>query len=214
MKYVFIILLSIFIISCAKVQDLKPISVEKSSSSKITTQYAPVKNYTNETEKSAREEPEKEAKQKESAEVATSDVDSDNDGVLNQNDQCTETSNGFIIDNKGCPQTSAPHIKFASKRFDVTDEIIEELEELASFLKENKNYQVIIYGYTDSVGDELKNKILSQKRAKAVKKGLIAHGVSATKLTAIGKGEENPIADNADANGREKNRRIEIELIE
>ncbi len=81
-------------------------------------------------------------------------------------------------------------------------------------MKKNTNYQVIIYGYTDSVGDENDNKTLSQKRANTVKKGLMTLGVSATKLTAIGRGEESPIADNTDAEGREKNRRIEIELIQ
>ena len=84
---------------------------------------------------------------------------------------------------------------------------------LQGALKKNKSYQVIIYGYTDSIGDKIKNKLLSQRRANAIKEGLMSHGISATKLTAIGKGEANPIADNMYAKGREKNRRIEIELI-
>ena len=140
--------------------------------------------------------------------------DSDNDGIIDENDECPDTSSDFIVSTSGCPKTATLNIKFPSKKYNITNEILHDLEDFASFLKENKNYQVIIYGYTDSIGDKKKNRTLSQKRANSIKKGLITLGVSSTKLTAIGKGEQNPIADNMNREGREKNRRIEIELID
>ena len=82
------------------------------------------------------------------------------------------------------------------------------------FLEKNRGYQVIIYGYTDALGDTEANKELSQERANAVKEALTRYGISLTRLTSIGKGEENPIADNTSSEGRAKNRRIKVELIE
>ena len=192
MKQIIFILLSLLLVSCSKIQNIEPISIEKPSSKYSAAPTISKTDKIDETQEN---------------------IDSDRDGILNQNDRCPDTSNNFIVDDEGCPQTSTLNIKFASKKFDVTPEIINELEGFASFLKENKNYQVIIYGYTDNVGNDVDNKLLSQKRANAVKEGLISHGISATKLTAIGRGEANPIADNENNEGREKNRRIEIELI-
>jgi len=204
MKHIFFILLSLLLVSCSKIQNIEPISIEKPSSNYTAVPTISETNKMNETPKNIEEKP---------TQITSSNIDSDKDGILDQNDKCPGTSTDFIVDDQGCPQTSTLNIKFASKKFDVTPEIINELEGFASFLKENKNYQVIIYGYTDSIGDKVKNKLLSQKRANAVKEGLISHGISSTKLTAIGRGEANPIADNMNNEGREKNRRIEIELI-
>jgi OOP family OmpA-OmpF porin len=96
----------------------------------------------------------------------------------------------------------------------VSDSLVKELEEFANFLQENKGYQAIIYGYTDSIGSAKANKELSQKRANAVMKALGKYKISSVRLTAIGKGEANPIADNTSQEGRAQNRRIEVELLQ
>ena len=72
---------------------------------------------------------------------------------------------------------------------------------------------VAITGYTDSVGTDAYNQKLSVKRAESVRAYLISQGVDPTKLKTAGLGESNPIADNATAAGRAKNRRVEIEVI-
>ncbi len=70
--------------------------------------------------------------------------------------------------------------------------------------------KVVIEGYTDSVGTDANNKELSQKRAESVRSFLIGHGVDSSRLKAVGKGEENPVADNSTPEGRANNRRVEL----
>jgi OOP family OmpA-OmpF porin len=142
------------------------------------------------------------------------EVDSDDDGVADSKDKCPGTSKDFMVDGYGCPQTATLKVTFDSGKYAITDKIVSELQGFALFLKENKGYQVIILGYTDSRGDKKKNKVLSQSRADTIKEALIRYGIGETRLTAIGKGIENPIADNATKEGRAKNRRIEVELIQ
>jgi len=67
-------------------------------------------------------------------------------------------------------------------------------------------------GHTDNVGSEAYNQRLSQERARAVKSYLVGKGLSPEMITADGKGEAGPVADNASAAGRAKNRRTEIEF--
>lgn len=84
------------------------------------------------------------------------------------------------------------------------------LYDAAKTLLKNPDLRVEIQGYTDNVGSDAYNKTLSQKRAEAVKQYLVAKGVSASRLTAVGYGESNPVADNKTAEGRMLNRRIEF----
>ena len=71
---------------------------------------------------------------------------------------------------------------------------------------------VIATGHTDSVGTDAYNQRLSERRAAAVKEYLVSKGVPASKITTIGKGESQPVATNKTAEGRQKNRRVHIEL--
>jgi OmpA-OmpF porin, OOP family len=141
------------------------------------------------------------------------ELDSDQDGVVDSDDQCPDTSKDFSVDGYGCPQTTTLNLTFPPSKANISDKLINELQTFALFLKENKGYQVVIYGYTDSLGDKKQNKILSQKRANTVKEALRRYGISITRLTAIGKGEEDPVADNSTKEGRAMNRRIEVELL-
>lgn len=142
------------------------------------------------------------------------ELDSDDDGIADSRDKCPDTSKEFIVDGYGCPQTATLKINFARYKYNVSDKLINDLQNFALFLKEHVDYQVIIYGYTDSKGNKEANKKLSQNRANAVKEALIRYGIKATKLTAIGKGIDDPVADNATKEGRAQNRRIEVELLQ
>ena len=142
------------------------------------------------------------------------EVDSDDDGIPDSKDKCENTSKDFVVDGYGCPQTATLKVTFKSGRYDVDKKLINDLQNFALFLKENKGYDVIIYGYTDSMGKAASNLKLSQNRANAVKEALTRYGISETRLTSIGKGEENPVGDNKTKEGRAQNRRIEVELLQ
>jgi OOP family OmpA-OmpF porin len=71
---------------------------------------------------------------------------------------------------------------------------------------------VIATGHTDSIGTEQYNQRLSERRAQAVKDYLVSKGIPASKITTIGKGESQPVATNKTKEGRQKNRRVDIEF--
>ncbi|MGE0745554.1 MAG: OmpA family protein [Rhodospirillales bacterium] len=84
------------------------------------------------------------------------------------------------------------------------------LRELAAALQSDATLKVDVEGHTDSAGDDAYNLALSARRAAAVVDWLAAHGVAAARLKPVGKGEAEPVADNATADGRALNRRVEV----
>ncbi|SPJ22955.1 OmpA family protein [Palleronia abyssalis] len=87
------------------------------------------------------------------------------------------------------------------------------VDAIAEILRKCDNIPMEVGGYTDSQGREEMNRDLSQQRAEAVLGALLARRVPVGDLVANGYGEENPIADNDTAEGREANRRIEFALL-
>ena len=76
------------------------------------------------------------------------------------------------------------------------------------------NLEVIVaVGHTDSVGTVAYNQKLSVRRAEAVKAYLVSHGIEKGRVYTEGKGKSQPSADNQTAEGRAKNRRVEIEVV-
>ncbi len=82
------------------------------------------------------------------------------------------------------------------------------IDRLAAALKEDPARKVLIEGYTDSTGSEELNLQLSEARAQSVQAALMQRGVAADQITAVGKGESNPVASNETASGRQQNRRV------
>jgi len=107
---------------------------------------------------------------------------------------------------------SKDKIYFDKNRFDIKDDSYTLLDKLITVSKECPDSKIVIEGYTDSYGSQRGNIKISQKRANAVKQYLIKGGISKDRLKAVGYGEIRPIASNLTAEGREKNRRIEIHI--
>lgn len=88
------------------------------------------------------------------------------------------------------------------------------LNDVASVMKEHEKIEKVrIEGHTDADGTEEYNKNLSQNRADSVKEFLVKAGIDESRLEAVGYGEEKPIADNDTKEGKEKNRRVEFNII-
>lgn len=88
------------------------------------------------------------------------------------------------------------------------------LQQVLALLSSQSELRLGIEGHTDSVAPDAYNLKLSRGRSSAVAEWLIAHGVAATRIEAVGKGETEPVADNATAHGRRLNRRVEIVALE
>lgn len=89
------------------------------------------------------------------------------------------------------------------------------LDEVASVMEAHPEVKLVnIEGQTDDRGSAAANLALSQARAQSVKAYLVGKGVAAERLGAHGSGPTSPIADNATAEGREKNRRVEFIVID
>ncbi len=87
------------------------------------------------------------------------------------------------------------------------------LDDLVGKVKDINLEVVIAVGHTDSVGGDAYNQKLSTRRAEAVKAYLVSKGIEKNRVYTEGKGEKQPVADNKTAEGRAKNRRVEIEVV-
>ncbi|MDR6562978.1 MULTISPECIES: OmpA family protein [unclassified Arcicella] len=87
------------------------------------------------------------------------------------------------------------------------------LIKFAETLKQYPDTEILVAGHTDNVGTEAYNMKLSQQRADAVAAVLKANNVSRSRLTVLGYGEKDPVADNTLESGREQNRRVEFAIV-
>jgi OmpA-OmpF porin, OOP family len=88
------------------------------------------------------------------------------------------------------------------------------LDRLATALREDSGRKVLIEGHTDNVGSDENNQGLSERRAQSVQSALMQRDVARSQVTALGKGENFPIASNDSADGRQSNRRVELIFTE
>lgn len=104
------------------------------------------------------------------------------------------------------------HFQFEFNSVDLDDKTEEFLSQLSETLTEDPALKVKITGHTDNIGSEKFNQRLSQKRAEAVLNELVKKGIATNRIAAEGKGLSSPITTNETAEGRQKNRRVEILL--
>ncbi|MEX1001454.1 MAG: DUF5723 family protein [Crocinitomicaceae bacterium] len=148
-------------------------------------------------------------------------TDTDGDGVIDKDDECVNTPGP--VENKGCPVVEKEDEEILKRAFDnlefetakavILEESFESLEELAELMIRKPEWRLKIAGHTDSQGAAQNNLILSKKRAESVKEFLVQRGVTEDRLIVQYFGEEQPIATNDTAEGRQQNRRVEMTLI-
>ena len=135
-------------------------------------------------------------------------ADSDGDGVPDSADKCPNTPAGTKVDSVGCPLEQTLKLLFDFDSAELRPESITELERVVSFMGDVPFAAALVEGHTDSVGADGYNLRLSERRAKAVFDYLTSRGVDPSRLSSVGKGETAPIADNANEEGRQLNRRV------
>jgi outer membrane protein OmpA-like peptidoglycan-associated protein len=150
--------------------------------------------------------------------------DSDGDGIADKDDKCPKVAGVKRLN--GCPEKkkeevdvieaklsmSAKKIQFATGSAIIKQSSYADLDKVLALMKANPNSTFNVEGHTDNVGDHEKNRVLSQKRADAVKDYFVKKGISASRISATGYGDTKPITTNSTRQGRETNRRVEIHL--
>lgn len=114
---------------------------------------------------------------------------------------------------RGLVVNLSSNILFATGKSTLKKEATESLDETISLLNAYPANKVLIEGYTDSTGNKKANLQLSYDRAQEVYIYFVKHGIPAERLSVVGYGQENPIASNKTAKGREQNRRVNIIIL-
>lgn len=115
-------------------------------------------------------------------------------------------------DTRGTMITLSGSVLFASNKSDLLPDARERLNQVANVLKEQPDMSFTVIGHTDSQGNDEFNRALSQRRADSVRDYLVSRGVDSSHVRSVGRGKDEPIADNGTAEGRANNRRVEILL--
>jgi outer membrane protein OmpA-like peptidoglycan-associated protein len=107
-----------------------------------------------------------------------------------------------------------PNVQFYTNSANLIPTSLSDIQQLAQHLIDTRGLEAIVIGHTDNVGDAVSNQKLSQRRAETVRNVIISMGVEPERLTAIGKGDTEPKADNNTEEGRLMNRRVEVQLVQ
>jgi OOP family OmpA-OmpF porin len=135
-------------------------------------------------------------------------VDSDGDGVYDEDDKCPGTPKGARVNAQGCWVLS--HVLFDFDKAEIKPMAYPLLDEVVAIFGKNPGMKVDLQGHCDNIGTPEYNLGLSLKRANAVKKYLVSKGVAENRLTTQGFGFSKPVAPNTTKEERSLNRRVEL----
>ena len=157
--------------------------------------------------------------------------DDDADGVANKFDKCPGTTSGTIVDGAGCTlperkpdvkvyvteedrkvvREAISNLEFDLGKSTIRDHSFPSLDRVANLLV-SKNFSLKLAGHTDNTGSPALNLRLSKERAEAIRQYLSSKGANASRIEATGYGQNQPIATNKTAAGRQQNRRVEFTI--
>jgi OmpA-OmpF porin, OOP family len=165
-------------------------------------------------------------------------LDRDEDGIPDAHDACPTVPGKptYVPATHGCPKPPAPasppvpvagaelhdreivigqQVQFETESPVLRADSEKVLDEVAAILKDHLELELVeVQGHTDDQGTPERNRQLAQERAASVVEWLVAHGVDRGRLQPKGYGSDRPLADNAGEQGRQKNRRVELHILE
>ncbi|WP_295505565.1 OmpA family protein [uncultured Pseudoalteromonas sp.] len=154
----------------------------------------------------------------EPAPVVAAPTDSDNDGVMDADDQCANTPMTDAVDSTGCTlyeekeATITLLVTFPHDVAEVPNQYFSDIADVAAFMKENEGTSVVLEGHASAVGDADYNMMLSEKRAKDVAEELVKDGISSDRISTVGYGEERLKNKAYTLEAHAENRRVEAQI--
>jgi outer membrane protein OmpA-like peptidoglycan-associated protein len=147
--------------------------------------------------------------------------DTDADGISDKYDLCP-TLPGIALNN-GCPEIRKEEQEILNKAFSnlefetgksvIRKSSLSSLDELAGVMEKRSEFRLLLAGHTDDVGKPESNLTLSKNRTLAVKNYLVKKGINADRIKTEWYGQTKPIASNATPEGRQQNRRVEMNIV-
>ena len=137
-------------------------------------------------------------------------LDEDNDGIPDYIDACPGSPAGATVDINGCQILFTLDILFETNSARLTANDKQLIDNALPSIKSSTGATLEVTGHTDSRGTSEYNQGLSERRAASVKDYLVSKGIASSRIETYGWGESRPVASNETANGRSKNRRVEI----
>jgi outer membrane protein OmpA-like peptidoglycan-associated protein len=130
--------------------------------------------------------------------------------VLEKGEMTQEVTANEMLEALNKDGFMALYINFDTGKSDIKPESRPIIDQVVALLKANPGLKLSIEGHTDNVGTPQENKTLSEQRARSMMNAIVSQGIAAARLSAVGWGQDRPIADNRSEEGRAKNRRVEI----
>ena len=148
--------------------------------------------------------------------AARSAHDNDGDGVPDWADICGASTAEILVNSEGCEIVTGvvEGLEFAPDDVMLSIDAKSALDKIVSAFRRYPDVMLSVTSHTDNRGSAADNLALSKQRLNAVVTYMISSGIEAQRIKPFAYGESRPIAPNATLDGRERNRRIEIEVIE
>ncbi|ELV8764001.1 OmpA family protein, partial [Vibrio fluvialis] len=146
-------------------------------------------------------------------------LDDDNDGVINARDKCPDTPSASKIDNDGCGESIKSshlqqlHILFANDSSDIPPVFLNQIRQMADFLRLYPETSIELQGYASKVGKPEYNLALSKQRSEAVRLQLVRFGVTPKRIRIVGFGDTVLAVEGEDQVSHARNRRVTASVV-